>query len=76
MAIIEHGVKNQATMVLNNGLDASGNITTVNVSLGTLADSGWDAAKAYTIMEAIEACLTKTIYQKRHVYTTELVEDE
>ena len=75
MAVTERMEKNVARMLLNNGTDTQGNVTTVTVNLGTLSDTGWDAEKAFNIMEAIEACLTKTIYQKQHVLTNRLVEE-
>jgi len=74
MAVTETMIKNQCNMKLNNGTDSEGNVKTVNVSLGTLSDSGWDAAKAYACANAIEACLSKTIYQVQHVLTNSLEE--
>lgn len=75
MAVSETMIKNVCNMKLNNGTDSEGNVKTVNVSLGTLSASAWDAQKAYACASAIEGCLSKTIYQVQHVLTNSLQED-
>lgn len=69
MAITETMYKNTCRMALNDGTDSEGNVKSVNVSLGTMSDSGWDASKAYAIADAIESCLTKTVLRLEHVQT-------
>lgn len=72
MAVTEQMIKNQCNIKLNNGTGADGTVQTVNVSLGTLSASGWDAQKAMTIAEALGRCFTKTIYDVQHVQTNKL----
>lgn len=68
MAISETIYKNTCTLKLNNGTDSSGNIKTVNVSLGVLAGgaSDWNATKAANIVGALTPCLSLSLYQMTH----------
>lgn len=54
----------KATMKLQNGTDASGNVKTVSLNLGSLDVANWDANKAMAIMTALQPCLSKTIYTR------------
>lgn len=74
MAVTETMIKNQCNMKLNNGTDTQGNVKTVNQSLGTLSDSGWDATKAMDIIEALSPCLSKSVYEIQHVVTNRLTD--
>ena len=47
---------------LEDGETASGSIRTVNVNLGTLSPSSWDADKAMRIAGALTNVFSKTIY--------------
>lgn len=54
MAVEETLYKNAMTIKLNNGTDSSGNIQTVDTTLGsTLSPSSWDAEKAWAIRSAL-----------------------
>lgn len=72
MAITETMIANKCNMLLNNGTDSSGNVKTVNVSLGSLSDSGWDATKAMTVIETLSACLSKSLYDVQHIVTNRI----
>lgn len=74
MAVTETMIKNQCNMKLNNGTDASGNVKTLNQSLGTLSDTAWDATKAMAIVEALTPCLSKSVYEVQHVVTNTLTD--
>lgn len=58
--------KRSASLRLNNGTDASGNVTLVNLSLGTLSVDEWtdaDYEKYLKITDLLEPCLSKSIYR-------------
>lgn len=57
-------------MKLNNGVDMSGNVKTVNVSLGTINANAADDDKALAITNAIGPCLSKAIYFLARVDTS------
>lgn len=56
------GVK--AQMNLNNGVSPSGAVKTIMQSIGTLSSvqSDYDAQKILNIANAMEQCLTKSMY--------------
>lgn len=66
MATTETTTAHTAYAQLNNGTDTEGNIKTVNVSIGSLSASDWNAQKAMNIILAMEGCLTKTVYSAIH----------
>ncbi len=62
MAVTSTMTRVAVKMLLNNGTDASGNIKTVSVSLGSLSVTGYDDTKAMAVIAAIGPCLTKSVY--------------
>lgn len=75
MAITENVTKQAITMKLNNGYDAQGNIKTVNLGLGSLSATGYNAQKALNIVEDLTACLSKSVVEVQHVQTSTLIDD-
>ena len=73
MAVTSTLEKAVVKMLLNNGTDASGNVKTVSVNLGSLSPTGYDDTKAMAVVTAVAACLSKTLYsvQKQMTYTME-----
>ena len=74
MAITLTGKRTAISMKLNNGLDEKGQIKLVALNLGTLKTADLSSAelqKAQNIMNALESCLSKTIYrtEKTHIDT-------
>lgn len=61
-------------VLLDNGTDAQGNVKTVGISFPALSNSGYDAAKALAIANALEGCLTKSIYSCEQVNTSSVTE--
>lgn len=57
---------------LNDGVDETGSVKTVGVSLGSLSVSGFDADKALEVVNLLGACLTKTVYTVEKTEVTTL----
>lgn len=76
MAITETALKDAVSMKLNNGTDASGNIKTVSVSIGSLSTASYDNSKAMAVVNAISPCLSKGVYEVRHTKETTLYDGE
>lgn len=74
MAITTRLDKVAIKMLLNNGTSADGTVKTVSVGLGTLNKDAYDAEKAIAIVDAIEPCLTKTVYSVQEVKTSSLLD--
>ena len=75
MAVTETPKKVSVSVRLNNGVDSSGNVQTVSVSLGSLSTTGYDNAKALAVAEALEDCLSLSVYSVEKTYVT-TIEDE
>lgn len=61
-------------LLLDDGTTASGNVRTVNVSMGTLNPDNWDPEKAFTICTLIGQCLSKTLYEVDSIKTHKITE--
>lgn len=72
MAVVETVRKRTATMSLEAGTDAEGNIKYVNQSFGTLARDSWDAEKLLNIKDGVAPILSKTVGYVQAVTTAEL----
>ena len=57
---------------LNNGTDSQGNVKTVNVGLGTLSTTGFNADKALAVVSLLGPCLSKTVYAVEKVEVSTL----
>ncbi len=75
MAVTETPKKVSVSVRLNNGVDSSGNVQTVSVSLGSLSTTGYDNTKALAVAEALEDCLSLSVYSVEKTYVT-TIEDE
>ena len=75
MAAVEELSALKAQMLLNNGTTTSGAVRTVNVSMGTLEPSAWDAQKALNIINALYPCLNLMLYRATKTATYDLSED-
>ena len=79
MAVTLTGKRTAVSMKLNNGTDSEGKIKLVSLNLGSLNTADFtseDAQKAQNIINALQPCLSKTVYrtEKTHVdYMTESV---
>lgn len=67
--------KIQCRIKLDNGTDAQGNVKTLSVSFPTVSVSGYTDARFLAVSQAVQPCLTHTIYSLEKI-TTEGVEDE
>ena len=72
MAVTSTPKKVSVSARLNNGLDGDGNVVTVGISLGTLSISGYDDAKALSVVSALEPCLSKEVYSVDKTYVTSI----
>lgn len=72
MPVTETVSKRTAYVALNNGTSSTGNVQTVNVSLGSINKDTWDADKAFAIAELLEPCLTKALVAIQSSTTTTL----
>lgn len=57
---------------LNNGLTPTGSVKTLNMKMGNMSLTGFDAAKALAIMNLIQPCLVKTIHKLEKVETSDI----
>ena len=55
---------------LDNGTDADGKQRTVSVFLGNFSKDNFNADKALAIINALEPCLSKTVYSVDMVQTS------
>lgn len=72
MAVTTTPKKVSVSIKLNDGVDQSGNVKTVGVSLGTLSLDGYDDTKALAVISALENCLSKEIYSIDKTYVTSI----
>ena len=75
MAVITTPKKVSVNVKLDNGTDDKGNVRTVNLSLGNLSLSGFDAAKAMAVVNLIKPCLCHTVYNVEKVEVSDLEEE-
>lgn len=83
MAVTESIRSVTARPVLNDGLDSSGNIVTINGSFGSaLSSSQFEEAtlaesnqKLLNIVSALEPCLSLTVYQVTKTTTVSIESD-
>ena len=70
MATTEALDKIAVNVKLNNGT-SQGVVKTVNVGLGTISTTGYDAQKAMNVVNALGDCLSKPVYtiQAQKTYT-------
>ncbi len=74
MAVSELTLKHSVSVKLNNGTK-DGIVQTVSISLGSLDKDEWDAQKAMNIVDLMEPCLSKSIYEVQKTTTTRLMND-
>ena len=75
MAVITSTKKISVNVKLDNGTDEKGNVRTVNLGLGNLSLSGFDAEKAMAVVDLIKPCLCHTVYSVEKVEVSELEEE-
>lgn len=76
MAVTTTKVKDVVQIKLNNGeSETTGKVSTLNVNLGTLSESGYTNEKAMVCVNALSVIFTKPLYTTYHVETTELEDD-
>ena len=76
MSVISHLNSISVKINLNNGYNyQTGEINSVTVYLGSLNPATYDAAKVLAVIDALEACLTKTISSIQEVRTSTLYDD-
>ena len=75
MAVITTPIKTAVSLKLNNGTTESGTVKTLNVSLGTLNLSAFDASKVFAIAALLEPCLDRAIHRIEKTDTSR-IEDE
>lgn len=76
MAVVETALSQTATMKLQIGQSATGQILTTNVGIGTLGEpSTWDSQKALNIVNAISPLLDRSLHQFVRTTTTEISEE-
>ena len=63
MAVVSDLTSVKVTMKLNNGLSEDGKVKTINQTLGSLNVDRYDDQKAMNIVELLEPCLAKEIYE-------------
>lgn len=66
--------KIQCKVLLDNGVDAKGNVKTVSISLPTVSRTGYTDARFIAVSEALEPCLDKTVYALNKVETSTVEE--
>lgn len=59
-------------ILVNNGTTATGAVSTLSVSLGTLNLSAWDDQKAWNIADAYDTIADKSMYTVEKVLTSRL----
>ena len=69
MAVTETLTSLMGRYRLVNGTTATGAVSTLNQSLGTLDASAWDVQKAYNIVGALSSVLAKDLYDVQAVKT-------
>lgn len=74
MAVVDLTLKHSCSINLNNGT-LDGKVVTVSVGLGTLDKDDWDAQKVMNIIDALEPCLSKQIYEVKHTVVSRLMND-
>ena len=74
MAVSELTLKHSVSVKLNNGTK-DGKVQTVSISFGSLDKDEWDAQKAMNIVDLMEPCLSKSIYEVQKTTTTRLMND-
>lgn len=72
MAIKETTYAMTGRLQLNNGTSSTGNVLTINQSLGTMAVDGWDSQKVYDIAVALSFLFEKSIVRIQQVKTTNI----
>ena len=71
MAVSSRMTKVTVTALLNNGTQ-DGKVKTLSLSLGSLNISRYDDQKAMNIINILEPCLSKPIYEVQKVETSKL----
>lgn len=75
MAVISNLTSTKINIMLNNGTK-DGKVKTLTVSLGSLNNDRYDNQKAMNIVNALEACLAKSVYEVIKVETSKLTNDD
>lgn len=76
MAVTETLKKLSASLLLENGTTTTGAVKTKSQNMGSLNASAWDATKAYTIAQAMEALLDAPLYELDAQKTYKVDEEE
>ncbi len=75
MAVISNLNKVSVTAQLNNGTK-DGKVKTLSLSLGSLDVNRYDNQKAMNIVNALEPCLSKSVYEVLKVEVSKLTNDD
>ncbi|MBQ7197076.1 MAG: hypothetical protein IJS40_06665 [Synergistaceae bacterium] len=75
MAVVSRLNKISVTAQLNNGTK-DGKVKTLSLSLGTLNTNRYNDQKAMNIVNALEPCLSKSVYEVLKVEVSKLTNDD
>ena len=75
MSVVSRLNSIKVNAMLNNGTK-DGKVKTLTLSLGTLNGNSYNDQKAMNIINALEPCLAKSVYEVVKVETSKLTNDD
>ena len=76
MAVISSLESTKVSVKLKNYTDGDGKVHTLSVNLGSLDDDRYDDQKAMNIINALESCFDKEIYERLKTEVSRLANDD